>query len=94
MFSGLAVMILAIPLNMVIANFTKKFQMAQMKAKDERVKLMNEILGGIKILKLYGWEKSFIGQVLGIRSKEILVLKVRNCYHATYVLKLCFGSEK
>ena len=34
-----------------------------MKNKDKRVKLMNEILGGVKVLKLYGWEKSFIGQV-------------------------------
>ena len=28
---------------------------------------MNEILSGAKVLKLYGWEKSFIGQILSIR---------------------------
>lgn len=32
---------------------------------------MNEILSGAKVLKLYGWEESFIGQVLGIRLGEI-----------------------
>ena len=32
---------------------------------------MNEILSGAKVLKLYGWEKSFIGQVLSIRLGEI-----------------------
>ena len=32
---------------------------------------MNEILSGAKVLKLYGWEKSFIGQVMGIRLGEI-----------------------
>lgn len=57
MFAGLAVMILAIPLNGVVASITKKFQLEQMKNKDKRVKLMNEILGGVKVLKLYGWEK-------------------------------------
>ena len=31
---------------------------------------MNEILTGAKVLKLYGWEKSFIGQILGIRLGE------------------------
>ena len=39
-----------------------------MKQKDRRVKIMNEILGGIKVLKLYAWEKSFIGQILDIRD--------------------------
>ena len=33
--------------------------------------LMNEILSGAKVLKLYGWEKSFIGQVMGIRLGEV-----------------------
>ena len=46
-----------------------------MKAKDKRVKLMNEILGGVKVLKLYGWEPSFMKQVLDIRDTEISVLK-------------------
>ena len=30
-----------------------------MKLKDERIKLMNEILNGIKVLKMYAWEMSF-----------------------------------
>jgi len=31
-----------------------------MKYKDERIKLMNEILNGIKVLKMYAWEMSFM----------------------------------
>jgi len=34
-------------------------QVKQMKYKDERIKLMNEILNGIKVLKMYAWEMSF-----------------------------------
>ena len=30
-----------------------------MELKDERIKLMNEILNGIKVLKMYAWELSF-----------------------------------
>ena len=30
-----------------------------MELKDERIKLMNEILNGIKVLKMYAWEMSF-----------------------------------
>ena len=30
-----------------------------MEYKDERIKLMNEILNGMKVLKMYAWEMSF-----------------------------------
>jgi len=68
-------MIILIPLNGVIANMAKNLQIKQMKNKDERVKLMNEILNGIKVLKLYAWEPSFEQQVLKIRDREVHVLK-------------------
>ncbi|KAG5890605.1 hypothetical protein JTB14_005118 [Gonioctena quinquepunctata] len=73
--AGLAVMIILIPINGFIANKVKTLQVRQMKNKDERVKLMNEILNGIKVLKLYAWEPSFENQILKIRNKEIKVLK-------------------
>lgn len=73
--AGLAVMIVLIPVNGVIANKAKNLQIKQMKNKDERVKLMNEVLNGIKVLKLYAWEPSFEQQVLKIRDKEVHVLK-------------------
>ncbi|KAK7866925.1 hypothetical protein R5R35_001662 [Gryllus longicercus] len=73
--AGLAVMIILIPVNGVVANRVKVLQIRQMKNKDERVKLMNEVLSGIKVLKLYAWEPSFEQQVLKIRDKEIHVLK-------------------
>ena len=68
MFAGVAVIIVAIPLNAGVSGFLRTYQIDQMKQKDGRVKLMNEILGGIKVLKLYAWEKSFINQILDIRD--------------------------
>ncbi|KAK6485811.1 multidrug resistance-associated protein 1-like [Huso huso] len=50
-------------------------QKSQMKTKDRRVKLLNEILHGIKILKLYAWEPSFLQKVVDIRESEMEVLK-------------------
>ncbi|XP_055006083.1 ATP-binding cassette sub-family C member 3 isoform X2 [Boleophthalmus pectinirostris] len=73
--AGVAVMILLIPLNAFIAMKTRAYQVEQMRYKDERIKLMNEILNGIKVLKLYAWEKSFIDKVLAIRQKELHVLR-------------------
>lgn len=73
--AGLAVMVFLIPLNAWLAAKVRTLQIKQMKSKDERVKLMNEVLSGIKVLKLYAWEPSFEEQILKIRNKEIQVLK-------------------
>ena len=49
-----------------------------MKFMDGRIRLMNEILSGIKILKFYAWEKAFLEQVLGYREKELKALKMES----------------
>ncbi len=47
--AGLFTMILLIPVNGFIAAKSKTFQIGQMKEKDKRVKVMNEIITGIKV---------------------------------------------
>jgi ABC-type multidrug transport system fused ATPase/permease subunit len=47
--AGLGVMVLLLPANAVIAAKSRKLQITQMKKKDLRVKMMNEILSGIKV---------------------------------------------
>uniref|UniRef100_A0A8C9U6D6 ABC-type glutathione-S-conjugate transporter n=1 Tax=Scleropages formosus TaxID=113540 RepID=A0A8C9U6D6_SCLFO len=73
--AGIATVILIFPLNGFIAKKRSKLQEVQMKFMDGRIKLMNEILNGIKILKFYAWEKAFLEQVLGYRQKELKALK-------------------
>ena len=72
--AGLLVMILLIPVNGAIAAKSRSFQIAQMKQKDQRVKMMNEILQGMKILKLFAWEESFEKVIADIRGGEIKIL--------------------
>jgi len=62
-FSGIAVMLLTIPVNTVVARMSRKYQLEQMKNKDKRTKLMNEIIGGVKVLKLYGDVNLYIENV-------------------------------
>lgn len=73
--AGLAVMVLMAPINGLLATKARKIQIDNMKFKDKRLKIMNEILNGIKILKLYAWEPSFQAQVEGLREEELKVLK-------------------
>uniref|UniRef100_A0A8C9TJ62 Canalicular multispecific organic anion transporter 1-like n=1 Tax=Scleropages formosus TaxID=113540 RepID=A0A8C9TJ62_SCLFO len=69
--AGLGVMLLMIPINALLATKSRGFQVENMKFKDKRLKLMNEILNGIK---LYAWESSFAAQIQGIREKELKVM--------------------
>ncbi|XP_023678238.2 ATP-binding cassette sub-family C member 2 [Paramormyrops kingsleyae] len=73
--AGLAVMVLMVPINGFLATKSRGFQVENMKFKDKRLKIMNEILNGIKVLKLYAWEASFQAQIQGIRNQELSVLK-------------------
>ncbi|XP_071386567.1 ATP-binding cassette sub-family C member 2 [Centroberyx affinis] len=73
--AGLAVMVLMVPINGLLATKARKIQVENMKFKDKRLKIMNEILNGIKILKLYAWEPSFQAQVEGIREEELIVMR-------------------
>ncbi|KAK7488019.1 hypothetical protein BaRGS_00020764, partial [Batillaria attramentaria] len=77
--AGLGIMILLIPLNAILTVKLRKLQAQQMKLKDDRVKLMNEVLTGIKVLKLYAWEPSFQEKVSEIRHQELMVLR-KNAY--------------
>ncbi|XP_061083753.1 ATP-binding cassette sub-family C member 2-like isoform X1 [Conger conger] len=73
--AGLAVMVLMVPINGLLATKSRGFQMENMKYKDNRMKIMNEMLNGIKTLKLYAWEPPYEAQVQEIREKELGVMK-------------------
>ncbi|KAG0263291.1 hypothetical protein BG011_009020 [Mortierella polycephala] len=71
-FAGVTVMLLTIPLNARLSVFMKNLQQKQMKNKDTRIKLMNEILNGIRVIKLYAWEGTFLQKVLTVRNDHEL----------------------
>ncbi|NXD40855.1 MRP1 protein, partial [Copsychus sechellarum] len=73
--TAIAVFLLLLPLNFVITKKRSQFQETQMKHKDERAKLTNAILSNIKVIKLYGWEKTFMEKVCEIRKQELQALK-------------------
>ncbi|KAG2343136.1 multidrug resistance-associated ABC transporter [Suillus weaverae] len=75
-FIGLAVICLFLPLNHLAGKVVITTQDNLMKARDERVSLMNEILGGIRMLKFMAWERSFEKRVMKIRERELKYQKL------------------
>ncbi|WAR17124.1 MRP1-like protein, partial [Mya arenaria] len=56
--------------NAFVAKKNRQYEKEKMEQKDARIKLMNDILNGIKVLKLYAWEASFQKQIEELRAKE------------------------
>ncbi|KAM9566457.1 multidrug resistance-associated protein 1-like isoform 3-T3 [Guaruba guarouba] len=81
--AGVALLLLVIPINALIAAKVKRLKKTQMKNSDQRVKLLSEMLHGIKILKLYAWEPAYQRKVISIREREMDVLKSSG-YLTTY----------
>ena len=69
-------LLILIPLNLIGGKIVEKLETKQLAAKDMRLKLMSEILNGIKVLKLYAWELPFMKKINEIRGREIKFLKV------------------
>uniref|UniRef100_A0A674GVW9 ABC-type glutathione-S-conjugate transporter n=1 Tax=Taeniopygia guttata TaxID=59729 RepID=A0A674GVW9_TAEGU len=69
--AGIATLLLLLPINAFLVAKAKTIQERNMKNKDERMKIMTEILNGIKILKLFAWEPSFEKRVNEIRAHEL-----------------------
>uniref|UniRef100_A0A671WNQ1 ABC-type glutathione-S-conjugate transporter n=1 Tax=Sparus aurata TaxID=8175 RepID=A0A671WNQ1_SPAAU len=74
--AGIITVILIFPLNGFIA------KEVQMKFMDSRIKLMNEILNGMKILKFYAWEEAFLRRVGVLRDGELDALKRSQILHS------------
>ncbi|KAH8047403.1 ATPase [Aureococcus anophagefferens] len=55
MWIGLGFMIVCVPLQVAIFIPFLALQKAYLKAADERVKLMNEVLGGVRVVKFLAW---------------------------------------
>jgi hypothetical protein len=45
-----------------------------MNIKDTRIKVENEVLGGMKIIKLYAWERPFMSKITATRDRELHAL--------------------
>ena len=43
--------------------------------KDKRSKLISEVISGIKIIKMYAWEGSFIQQISEVRKNELKLIR-------------------
>ncbi|KAJ2260833.1 hypothetical protein GGI01_002727 [Coemansia sp. RSA 376] len=66
-FAGVIVMLISIPTSARLGRNMRALNKMLMGYRDRRMKIMDEVLSGIKIIKLYAWETSFLKRINDIR---------------------------
>ncbi|KAI2795848.1 Multidrug resistance-associated protein 7 [Blomia tropicalis] len=74
-----------IPLNRIICNKIGTYSQEMMKWKDRRIKMMSEVLRGIRTIKMHFWEQSFINRIQIFRTNEMKYLRWRKYLDALCV---------
>uniref|UniRef100_A0A7S2SAV0 ATP-dependent transporter ycf16 n=1 Tax=Eucampia antarctica TaxID=49252 RepID=A0A7S2SAV0_9STRA len=71
---GVGFMVILAPVNIVVFSIVGKMRRRVLKYSDLRVKMMNEILNGIRIIKYYAWEKPSRNEIEKLREEELKAL--------------------
>jgi len=64
-------MLLLIPLQMFLGTKTSHLHLKAAERTDNRIRMVNEIISGIRVLKMYAWELPFEKMVAQARKKEM-----------------------
>uniref|UniRef100_A0A672MLQ8 ATP-binding cassette sub-family C member 5 n=1 Tax=Sinocyclocheilus grahami TaxID=75366 RepID=A0A672MLQ8_SINGR len=82
---GSAIFVFFYPTMMLASHLTAYFRKRCVAVTDRRVRLMNEILGCIKFIKMYCWETAFANNIQRVRSEERRILERAGCVQSLTV---------
>ena len=77
---GFSVLFLLMPIQSYCGNKASKYRQLSAKIADRRIRLMNEILNGAKLIKLYAWEAKFAKAIADVRAEEMRVLRLSGLF--------------
>ncbi|KAI8381242.1 P-loop containing nucleoside triphosphate hydrolase protein [Radiomyces spectabilis] len=74
---GVVVMLILQPVTYFLSRRFQKSHQYVMKCTDKRIKLMNELLAAIRIVKFFAWENQFRQRVVAARDVELKAIRSR-----------------
>ncbi|CAG8798409.1 27200_t:CDS:2, partial [Racocetra persica] len=94
--AGFALLVLLGPMQGMVMSLLARTRARIASVADERIKLTREILLGIRVIKYYAWEDSFIGALNKLRNKEISLVRflliIRNSITSVSMIVPVFAS--
>ena len=81
------------PIQSFTGKLASKFRLETALRTDERVRLMDEIINGINVIKLYAWEKPFEKLILYARQKELRKIRKNSYVRALYMTFMLFTTR-
>ncbi|XP_028693047.2 ATP-binding cassette sub-family C member 4 isoform X4 [Macaca mulatta] len=91
--AGMAVLIILLPFQSCFGKLFSSLRSKTATFTDARIRTMNEVITGIRIIKMYAWEKSFSDLVTNLRKKEISKI-LRSSYLRGMNLASFFSASK
>ncbi|CAL9690131.1 unnamed protein product [Knipowitschia caucasica] len=69
--AGMAIFFILMPVQTMFGRLFSRFRAETAILSDDRIRTMNEVISGIRVIKMYGWEKPFAKLVDEVRRMEI-----------------------
>ncbi|KAF7342473.1 ABC bile acid [Mycena venus] len=70
-FAGFVVLLVGWPLNSYVARRRVRMHKGELKARDARMSVVNELIGAVKFIKFFAWEERWIKRALDAREVEM-----------------------
>lgn len=72
---------------------SSKFRLQTALRTDERIRFMDEIISGVQVIKMYGWEKPFSKLITIARKMELKVVRKSSYVRGLYLALLMFTTR-
>ncbi|XP_072762870.1 ATP-binding cassette sub-family C member 4 [Anoplolepis gracilipes] len=82
---GIAAIFLVVPIQSYTGKLSSKFRLQTAIKTDERVRLMDEIISGVQVIKMYAWEKPFCAMIELARKLELQVVTKSSYIRGIYM---------
>nr|AIN44104.1 multidrug resistance-associated protein 4-like protein [Laodelphax striatellus] len=82
---GIAAIFIIVPLLSAVGTLSSRYRLRIALKTDERVRLTDEVISGIQVIKMYAWEKPFTKLVMAARNAELSIIKRTTFLRGVYM---------
>ena len=75
--AGILAMVVSMPLQALVLKTYFRCQVKRLKLTDQRVRLTNEMVQGIRVVKMYAWEQTIEQKVAEVRREELKMVRTQ-----------------